>query len=92
MSREKQEDPTLPAAISSSAGVVAGGVLTSGAAMGVAGTGGLTGYLIGTTAVIANITCGTVAAIAAATVVAGPILGGLAGYGIYRGVKKVVKG
>ena len=47
MSRENQEDPKLPAAISSSAGVVAGGVLPSGAALGAAGTGGLTGYLMG---------------------------------------------
>lgn len=92
MSREDQKDSKLPAVLSSGSGVVAGGFATSGIAMGATGAGGLTGYVIGTTAVIAEITCGAAAATAAAVLVAGPILGGLIGYGIYRGVKKTVSG
>ncbi len=79
-------------AVSAVAGTVGGAAITSGAATAVAGAGGITGYVLGTGALIAKIGCETAAVIGLGTVAAGPILGGLLGYGVYRGVKKVVRG
>lgn len=92
MNKENQNDPNLPAVVSSSAGVVAGGVATSGAAMGATGAGGVTGYVLGASSLVGHAACEVAAAVGLGTVVAGPILGGLVGYGIYRGVKKAVRG
>lgn len=92
--REKnknQDDLEYAPAVTAGAGVVAGATTTSGAAISVAGTGGISGYVLGTGALIANIGCEAAAIAGLAAVAVGPILGGLIGYGVYRGVKKIVK-
>ena len=93
MSDQGTNDPKAPALITAGAGTLAGGVTTSGAALTVAGGAtGVTGYLAGIGVLGAHIGCETAAVIGLGTVAAGPIIGGLLGYGLYRGVKKMAKG
>ncbi len=76
------------ASMSTAAGAVAGGVVTSSPAIAVAGTGGLTGYAIGLGSVLTKVGCGSAFAIGAFSVIAaGPVLGGLFGYSVYKAVK-----
>lgn len=88
---KKQDDLEYAPAVTAGVGVVAGATATSGAAIAAAGTGGISGYVLGTGALIANIGCEAAAITGLAAVAAGPILGGLIGYGVYRGVKEIVK-
>jgi len=88
---QKQTNPTA-AAISVSAGAVAGAVATSGAAVSAAGAGaaGFSGYVAGIAVLAAKVGCETWAAVGLGTVAAGPVLGCLIGYSLYRGVKSIV--
>ncbi|MEI7635804.1 MAG: hypothetical protein WCJ37_00735 [Syntrophus sp. (in: bacteria)] len=89
---QKQTNPTM-ATLSTSAGAVAGAVATSGTAVSAAGAGaaGFSGYVTGIVVLAAHIGCKTWAAVSLGAVAAGPILGGLMGYSLYRGVKGLVR-
>lgn len=87
-----ENDSNLSEVVAGSAGAVAGGVVTSGAAISVAGAGGVSGYVAGTGILIAQLGCEAWAVTGLAAVAAGPVLGGLVGYGIYRGVKAAIRG
>lgn len=91
---EKQSGSKLPPVISGGAGAAAGVAATSGVAMSAAGGGaaGVSGYVAGTGVILGHIGCEAAAIAGLGTLLAGPLLGGLLGYGIYRGVKKVVQG
>jgi hypothetical protein len=88
---QKQYNPPI-AALSVGAGTVAGAVATSGAAVSAAGAGaaGLSGYVAGLVVLAANAGCETAAVVALSTVAAGPILGAVVGYSVYRLVKGFV--
>ncbi len=90
----KHRGSSLPAVLSAGAGTAAGVAATSGVAISAAGVGaaGATGYMAGIGVLIAHVGCEAVALVGLGTIFAGPILGGVLGYGIYRGVKKLVKG
>lgn len=89
---EGQKDPKYPTVISATTGALAGATAASAPAISAAGAGGLAGYFAGIGALAAHIGCETVAVVGLGTVAAGPVIGGLIGYGIFRGVKKVVRG
>jgi hypothetical protein len=91
---ENQIDSAMPTVISTGAGVAAGAVITSGAAVSAAGAGaaGVTGYMAGIGVLAAHVGCEAAAVIGLGTVAAGPIIGGLIGYGVYRSVKSIVSG
>ncbi|MGA2332988.1 MAG: hypothetical protein ABSG75_14635 [Syntrophales bacterium] len=90
--KQKQTNPKL-ATFSVSAGAVAGAVATSGTAVSAAGAGaaGFSGYVVGLVALATNVGCETWAAVGLGTVAAGPILGALIGYSLYRGVKSIAR-
>jgi len=86
-----QNSKALPF-ISSASGAIAGGIVTSSPAITVAGGGGLAAYSAGLGSLIANAGCGSAAAIVGLSVVtAGPVLGGLLGYGAYKAIKGMRK-
>ena len=89
---QKQYNPPI-AALTVGAGTVAGAVATSGAAVSAAGAGaaGFSGYVAGLTVLAANVGCETAAVIGLSAVAAGPILGGLLGYSVYRFVKSLTR-
>lgn len=91
---KEQCESKLPATISTGAGAAAGVAATSGAALTAAGGGaaGATGYFAGAGVLLAHAGCEAAAMVGLGTILAGPLLGGLAGYGIYRGVRKITKG
>jgi hypothetical protein len=81
----KKRTNSSVAAFSTSAGVVAGAAATSGTAVSAAGVGaaGVTGYVTGLVVLAAHLGCESAAA--------GPILGGVIGYSLYRGVRHIVR-
>ena len=89
---QKQTNPKM-AAFSVSAGAVAGAVATSGTAVSAAGASaaGFSGYVVGLVVLAAHAGCETAAAVGLGAVAAGPILGGLIGYSLYRGVKNIAR-
>lgn len=93
-SNENQIDSAAPAVISTGSGVAAGAVITSGVAVSSAGAGaaGVTGYMAGIGALAAHVGCEAAAVTGLGILAAGPLLGGLIGYGVYRGVKSIVRG
>ncbi len=73
----------------SGTGAILGGVATSAPAVAAGGVSGITGYSIGMGGLIAKAACGSVAAISALSVTAaGPVIGGFAGYLLYKSLKK----
>ena len=88
-SLNKQDNSKIPSIATAGAGAVVGAVTTSGAAISVAGAGatGMTGYFTGFTILATQAACETAAAVGLGVVAAGPIVGGLLGYGLYRSVK-----
>lgn len=91
-SNQTRSNPSV-AAFSTSAGVVAGAVATSGTAVSAAGVGaaGVTGYITGLVVLAAHVGCESAATVALGAIAAGPVLGGLIGYGLYRGVRSIVR-
>lgn len=91
---ENKKDPKLPSVVSAGAGAAAGVAATSGVAISAAGgsAAGISGYLAGTGVLIGHAGCEAAAILGLSTVFAGPLLGGLVGYGIYRGVKRLARG
>jgi hypothetical protein len=89
---QKQTNPAV-AALSASAGAVAGAVATSATAVSAAGAGaaGFSGYVVGLVVLAAKAGCETWAAVGLGTVAAGPVLGCLIGYSLYRGIKSIAR-
>ncbi len=83
------EDNMAAVFLSTATGTLAGGVLSSGPAIAVAGGGsGLFAYSVGMGAILTKVGCGSVAAAAVLTAIAsGPVIGGLAGYSAYKAFK-----
>ncbi len=78
--------------LSTTAGAVAGGIITSSPAITVAGGTGLAAYSAGLGSLIAHVGCGSIAAASALSLVAaGPVIGGLIGFGAYRAIKGINK-
>jgi hypothetical protein len=90
--KRKKTNPAV-AALSASAGAVAGAVATSGTAVSAAGAGaaGLSGYVVGLVSLAIHAGCETAAVVGLGTVAAGPILGGIAGYSLYRCVRSIAR-
>ncbi|MBF0275216.1 MAG: hypothetical protein HQK84_08300 [Nitrospinae bacterium] len=89
---EESSDIAAPA-LATTAGIIGGGVATSGAAMGVAGAGasGIAGYATGISITAHAVACAEAAAIGTmSAIAAGPILGGLIGYTGYKVFKSVM--
>ena len=81
---------TNPAAatVMATAGGIAGGFATSGIALAVTETTGLAGYSAGLAAIITKVGCGSISALTSFSLIAaGPIVGGLLGLAIYKGIK-----
>ena len=78
--------------LATSAGVVAGGVATSGPAIAAAGaaTGGLGAYGVGLGMTIAAAGCEAAAVGTLLVVATGPVLGGLVGYSTYKVIRTMV--
>lgn len=91
---DEQDGQKLPAVIAGGTGAAVGVAATSGVAVSAAGASaaGATGYLAGVGALVAGIGCETAAIVGLGAILAGPLLGGALGYGIYRGVKKLSRG
>ena len=89
----EDRDASAGPALAASAGVIAGGLATSGPAMAAAGGGaaGLGAYGTGLGALIAAIGCEGAALGTLMVVAAGPILGGVIGYSGYRFVRGIVR-
>ncbi len=87
VNKMESENIAVPA-LTTTTGAIVGGVATAGPAITVAGTGGLTGYAAGLSTLIAHAGCKIAAASTLSVVAAGPVIGGIAGYTLYRALKR----
>lgn len=85
---EEGSDDNAGAVLSTTAGVIVGGVATSGAgiAAGSCAAGGLAGYFTGVAATVGAIGCEAAAIGTLAVIAAGPLLGGLIAYTGYKAI------
>jgi hypothetical protein len=89
---ENASDDASVAALSVSAGAVAGAVATSGTAVTAAGAGaaGFSGYVAGVSVLAAHAACETAAAVGLGAVIAGPLMGAFLGFTAFHVGKCVV--
>ena len=90
ITRNDMKKDKLLSVLSSTIGTIAGGVITAGPAMKAGGAAGVAGYAAGLGSLIAKIGGGGtfIAVSSLSAIAAGPILGSLIGYFVYKSIKK----
>ncbi|MBW2467537.1 MAG: hypothetical protein JRF02_09570 [Deltaproteobacteria bacterium] len=91
--KEAQNGSNAVPVLSTTAGAIAGGVVTSSPAITAGGAvSGLTGYSIGLGSLVAKVGCGSAVAISSLSIIAaGPVIGGIIGFSAYKALKGLKK-